>query len=70
MEWLKLITIIKLIISTIIGENIEIPRYEIDHISMVGEIFEISKHGIAEIDHISTISEESFKISKHGMAEN
>ena len=66
MEWLKLITIIKFIISTIIGENIEIPRYEmteIDHISTtVGETFEISKHGMAEIDHISTIVGENFEI--------
>ena len=49
-EWLK-----NNHISTMIGENIEIPRYgmaEIDHHHNWEKIFEISKHGMAEIGHI------------------
>ena len=30
--------------------------------------FEISRYGMAEIDHMSTMIEENFEISKHGMA--
>ena len=44
---------------------------KIDHIStMVGESFEISKHGMAEIDHKSTMVGQFLKYKRYGMGWN
>ena len=44
-------------ISTIVGEILKHPGLKIDHITiMVGENFEISKYGMAEIGHKSTMA--------------